>query len=90
MGYKAAPAVAPDLSNRVDRDLELKALAKERFAEQEEHEVRIKTRDIKMLMAAADENGDGFIDYDEFIDLSRRVPPCARGGRAYQRKGKVR
>ena len=39
----------------------------------QETELGLERRDIKMLMAAADENGDGFIDYDEFIDLSRRV-----------------
>ena len=31
MGYKAAPAVVPDLSSRVERDLEMKARAAAKF-----------------------------------------------------------
>ncbi|KAH8067764.1 hypothetical protein JL721_7321 [Aureococcus anophagefferens] len=38
------------MSSRVERDEQLKVEARRKFAEQEEHEVRIQTRDIKQLM----------------------------------------
>ena len=50
MGYKAAPPAKVDMSSRVERDEQLKIEARRKFAEQEEHEVRIQTRDIKQLM----------------------------------------